>query len=117
MKDLVQAVNQIQKSGLSEIERVVEKFNLSPEAIDLLIEILKEFQKYGYSPLLDQIRYADYRFKPVSIREFVISPYYLNKSKYIRPKLLKELENFFSGDYIIALLTGSIGWEKQPLAS
>ena len=111
-EDIVQAVNQIQETGLSELERIVEELDLSPDAIDLLIEVLQEIQKYGYSPLLDQIRYADYRFKPVSIREFVLSPYYLNKAKYIRPKLLKELENFFNGDYIIALLTGSIGWGK-----
>jgi len=58
----------------------------------------------------------DYRERPVGVKEFVCSPYYLNKADEIYPIVLDELEEMNSGKYVEIVLTGGIGSGKTTSA-
>lgn len=60
--------------------------------------------------------YAQYRWKPVGIKEFICSPHYLNKEKEIYPGVLAAAEELNSGGYVEAIMTGGIGSGKTTLA-
>ena len=53
-----------------------------------------------------------YKSKPVDIETFIKSPYYLDKSTDIYPKLLEELIEINSGRYVEVVWTGGIGSGK-----
>jgi hypothetical protein len=55
---------------------------------------------------------SQYKFKPVGIREFIESDYYLGKKNDIYPILLEELVILNSGLYEEAVFTGGIGAGK-----
>ena len=60
--------------------------------------------------------WAQYRWKPVGIREFICSPHYLNKEKEIYPGVLEAAEELNNGSYVEAIMTGGIGSGKTTLA-
>jgi hypothetical protein len=60
--------------------------------------------------------FAQYRWKPVSITEFICSPHYLNKGKEIYPGVLSAAEELNNGAYVEAIMTGGIGSGKTTLA-
>lgn len=60
--------------------------------------------------------YAQFRWKPVSITEFICSPHYLNKEQEIYPGVLEAAEELNSGSYVEAIMTGGIGSGKTTLA-
>ena len=60
--------------------------------------------------------WAQYRWKPVGIREFICSPHYLNKDKEIYPGVLEAAEELNNGTYVEAIMTGGIGSGKTTLA-
>ena len=60
--------------------------------------------------------YAQYKWKPVEIREFICSPHYLNKEKEIYPGVLVAAEELNNGKYVEAVLSGGIGSGKTTLA-
>jgi hypothetical protein len=62
---------------------------------------------------------ADYLGEPVSVREFVLNPYYLGKSlaTAIYPRLLLDLEELFAGEYTEVVLGGGIGTGKTTFAA
>jgi hypothetical protein len=59
---------------------------------------------------------ATYKFPPVGIREFICSPFYLNKAQEIYPLVLAAAEELNNGLYVEAILTGGIGSGKTTLA-
>lgn len=100
-----------------------EQFNkLSPDERKFVLEILKEFEKYGKSPTLEQIWYTDYDEIPVSVTEFITNPYYLGKStrngESIYPYWRKKYVDIFdeSKAYQEIVLTGAIGVGKTRTA-
>ena len=52
---------------------------------------------------------AIYKYAPVPIKEFVESPYYLDKAGTVYPIILDELMEMNSGKYVEVVLTGGIG--------
>lgn len=60
--------------------------------------------------------YAQYKWKPVGVREFICSPAYLNKEAEIYPGVLDAAEELNSGGYVEAIMTGGIGSGKTTLA-
>lgn len=100
-----------------------DQFNkLSPDERKFIVEILKEFEKYGKSPTLDQIWYTDYDEIPVSVTEFITNPYYLGKStrngESIYPYWRHKYTEIFdeSKSYQEVVLTGAIGVGKTRTA-
>jgi hypothetical protein len=67
---------------------------------------------------LEQVAHYDYRWKPVGMEEFILSPHYLGldgtcgRGK-IFPGLVADLVELFEGDYNEAVLYGAIGWGKS----
>ena len=60
--------------------------------------------------------FAQYRWKPVGITEFICSPHYLNKQAEIYPGVLAAAEELNNGSYVEAIMTGGIGSGKTTLA-
>lgn len=60
--------------------------------------------------------FAQYKWKPVSVKEFICSPAYLNKEKEIYPGVLEAAEELNNGTYVEAVMTGGIGSGKTTLA-
>ena len=60
--------------------------------------------------------YAQYRWKPVEIEEFICSPKYLNKAAEIYPGVLTAAKELNNGRYVEAIMTGGIGSGKTTLA-
>lgn len=60
--------------------------------------------------------YAQYKWKPVGITEFICSPAYLNKQAEIYPGVLAAAEELNGGGYVEAIMTGGIGSGKTTLA-
>ena len=68
--------------------------------------------------LLKTFSDSEYKYPPVSIRQFVTDDYYLGKTcSAIWPKLLDSIEELFAGGYRCGLWTGSIGSGKTYAAS
>lgn len=79
------------------------------------VEAQIERQLSGESPTT-LIDLATYKYAPVSIREFICDPYYLNKSVEVYPTVMAAAEELNNGTYIEAVLTGGIGSGKTTLA-
>src|ERR1041384_8303220 len=47
---------------------------------------------------------AHYKYLPVGVKEFICSPFYLNKGQEIYPELLKAAEELNNGTYVEAIL-------------
>ncbi len=76
-----------------------------------------EREVHGNAVSVDRLSaFAEYRWKPVGVREFVCSPQYMNKEAEVYPKVLEELEEINSGKYVEAVLTGGIGSAKTTSA-
>lgn len=60
--------------------------------------------------------WAQYRWKPVGVKEFICSPHYLNKEQEIYPGVLEAAEELNNGGYVEAIMTGGIGSGKTTLA-
>jgi hypothetical protein len=60
--------------------------------------------------------YAQYKWKPVGIEEFICSPRYLNKAAEIYPGVLAAAKELNDGSYVEAIMTGGIGSGKTTLA-
>ena len=56
------------------------------------------------------------REEPVSVREFVESPRFLDMEGVVYPKIMPHLENINSGNYEEVVLTGGIGSGKTTIA-
>ena len=60
-----------------------EKFkNLSEEEKKVAIEILKQYSQDGKSPILDDLKYADFEEIPVDIHTFLHDKKYLGNALY-----------------------------------
>ena len=58
------------------------------------------------------------KHEPVDIKEFTISPQYLDQEEVVRPAILAQLERLFYTDrYIEAVLSGAIGIGKNFMAN
>lgn len=57
-----------------------------------------------------------FRHTPVSIRQFIEDPYFLDKKGTVYPKVMAELEELSNGSYIEAVFTGGIGSGKTTAA-
>jgi hypothetical protein len=64
----------------------------------------------------DVVKLVRRRFPPVGIREFILSPFYLNKAQEVYPKVLVEIEKINTGEYDEVVLTGGIGSAKTTTA-
>ena len=82
--------------------------NFSRDDVELLKAVLKEHQGYEFEVLQDLMGYT-YRHWPVSVRKFVEDPQYLGLKGQVYPRILDDLEELFEGEYVEAILTGSIG--------
>ena len=60
--------------------------------------------------------FTHYKFRPVPIKEFIESPYYLDKAGTVYPIILKELSEINSGRYVETVFTGGIGSGKTTAA-
>jgi len=62
---------------------------------------------------------ADYLCKPVSVREFIFSDYFLGQSlaNSVYPKIVDDLEELFEANYSEVVLTGSQAWGKTVFAN
>lgn len=61
--------------------------------------------------------WADYRERPVSLREFVDSREYLDAGDFYYPAVKAAAAEIVEGDYVEAVLTGSIGAAKTHCAN
>ena len=100
-----------------------EQFNkLEPQDKAMVVEILKEFKKYGRSEALESLWYQDYEEIPVSVQEFISNPHYLGKStrngESIYPYWKKTYNTIFdeSLGYEEIIFTGAIGVGKTKTA-
>ena len=100
-----------------------EQFDkLEPKDKAMVVEILKEFKKYGRSEALESLWYQDYEEIPVSIQEFISNPYYLGKStrngESIYPYWKKTYNTIFDDSlgYEEIIFTGAIGVGKTKTA-
>jgi hypothetical protein len=57
-----------------------------------------------------------WRTQPVSVRQFVEDPYFLNKGNEVYPIVMDYIEEMSSGKYIEVVLTGGIGSAKTTIA-
>lgn len=85
--------------------------NFSRDDVELLKAVLKEHQGYEFEVLQDLMGFT-YRHWPVGVRKFVEDPQYLGLKGQVYPRILDDLEELFEGEYVEAVLTGSIGWGK-----
>ena len=87
-----------------------------------VVEIIKEFKKYGRSELLESLWYQDYEEIPVSIQEFISNPHYLGKStrngESIYPYWKQKYNEIFDDSlgYEEIVLSGAIGVGKTKTA-
>jgi len=75
-----------------------------------------ETELLGEQASQDLVTFGQYRWQPVSFREFVVSPEYLNKEHEIYPAILAAGEELNNGTYVEAIMTGGIGSGKTTLA-
>ena len=78
-----------------------------------VVHVEQELQGQQSTVLQD---WAQYRWKPVGIKEFICSPHYLNKKDEIYPGVLEAAEELNGGNYVEAIMTGGIGSGKTTLA-
>jgi len=71
------------------------------------------------SQLLSDLWSVDYLCKPVSVREFIFSDYFLGQSlaDSVYPKIVDDLEELFEANYSEVVLTGSQAWGKTVFAN
>lgn len=86
---------------------------------------LEEFAKRATKRQLEDFLWLndhkEYVERPVTIHEFVTSPQYLNQKKYIRPRILEEMDNIFPtaptngklSEYEEIVFMCGIGWGKS----
>lgn len=87
----------------------------SKEEIALLKTILAKHEGAEVDVLQNLMGYT-YKHWPVGVRQFIEEQPYLGLKGQVYPRLLDDLEELFEGDYIEAVLTGSIGWGKSTFA-
>lgn len=63
----------------------------------------------------EQRKYKDGQL-PVTVREFITSPKYMDKGSVVWPKVVDEIEEACSGEYIEGVFTGGIGCAKSTAA-
>lgn len=56
----------------------------------------------------EAVKYKNGKF-PVGVREFITSPNYMDAGKFVWPKVLDEIEEACSGNYVEGVFTGGIG--------
>ncbi len=81
---------------------------------DLDISTIEEVAKFIVSGKFQE--YADFTHIPVGVQEFIESPYYMNAKGSIYPEVMTALIELNEGDYIEAVLTGSIGSAKTTVS-
>ncbi len=97
---------------------------LPPEGHDYVQATLAEWRRSGELPAhgasLPHLILAaeDYARLPVPVRQFIWDEYYLGRAlkNHVFARLVDDLEEFFEGDYSVALLAGGIGWGKSTFA-
>jgi hypothetical protein len=99
----------IWKSGLK-IENPQERALFYAKSVVHVEETLRGYQS---NQLHD---YAQYKWRPVEIEEFICSPRYLNKAAEIYPGVLTAAKELNNGTYVEAIMTGGIGSGKTTLA-
>lgn len=88
----------------------------------MLLNILKEIQKHGYSQTLEQLWLTDFKEVPVSIDEFISSPMYLGETnrmgKAVYPFWRETLGNIFNAGnkYSEIILSGATRIGKTSTA-
>lgn len=89
-------------------------------ALDLLFEEFAESHNLGYEEALALSQHyrelGKYNKKVIGVREFLMSPHYMDASSTLYPKVLDELVAMNSGDFTEVVLTGSIGCAKTTCA-
>jgi hypothetical protein len=80
---------------------------------DLVVLVTEQILK---QPVGASVADIQYKWKPVGIREFIVSPDYLGKGGEIYDAVLDCAEELNSGAYVEAILTGGIGSGKTTLA-
>lgn len=91
-------------------------FNLQERAMFYAQAVVHIEEELSGQPSKSLHDFAQYRWKPVGIREFICSPHYLNKEKEIYPGVLEAAEELNNGTYVEAVMTGGIGSGKTTLA-
>jgi len=89
--------------------------NFSRDDVELLKAVLKEHQGYEFEVLQDLMGFT-YRHWPVGVRKFIEDPQFLGLKGQVYPRILDDLEELFEGEYVEAVLTGSIGCGKSTFA-
>ena len=104
------------KEELKEINRIIG--SMTPKERKMLDAVLKNFDG-GDDVVYDLLNQYRYRWKPVSVEQFIDDPYYLGQStQTLYPGVRQAIVDLFSepGNRE-AILTGSIGWGKTTFLS
>ena len=88
---------------------------MTDDDLELLKRVLEQ-NKGRELEVLEELTAFTYRHTPVGVRKFMEDSDYLGLKGQVFPKVLDDLEELFSGQYIEAILTGSIGWGKSTFA-
>lgn len=75
-----------------------------------------EFRRLGKVGISPIERRRLYKYPPISVKEFVEDPYYLNAKGILYPEILACMEEMNNGEYQEAVLTGGIGVGKTTAA-
>lgn len=105
--------------GNTEIVNLLDELmkKLDPEERELLIQLVHSVNDPAeLLSLLEELNSFDYKWRPVDMETFILSPDYLNLRGQVYPKLMDDLIELFEGGYHEAVLTGAIGWGKSTFA-
>ena len=93
---------------------------MSPQARELYLQRIKlgAARPPHVGAVRNQLYTLNYKTKPVDVVTFVQDRYYLGGTLRgnLYPRLLDDLQELFSSDYVEVLLKGSIGWGKTTFA-
>jgi len=92
---------------------------MDPEELVALKKMLSEYSKTGTSNTLTELKNLDWEQEPVDPETWLLDDYYTGgMGAALYPKLQKHFIEIFSRNDIVELiLTGSIGWGKDYLAT
>jgi hypothetical protein len=86
---------------------------MSPDERQIVLDIIQDLKMSNKSTLLESLSYYNYKFRPVSIQEFLDSPAYAGSiGKTLYPEVKREIIEIFSSRYQEAIIGGSLGRGK-----
>lgn len=80
---------------------------------DLMVDLSNSVDDIESSALASRDRY---KWRPVDVEEFVVSPQFMDKKKEVYPLVLEDLIKINNGSYYEAVFTGGIGSGKTTAA-